>query len=391
MSEQVNIKEQLLNKMNNNEFVIYFYTPSINFPSGGVGVLFKQARVLKDAGFNVKFLFEPKLDEKASYQASKKAQKRIFVYEKFNPTWMDVKFDDIEFMPQVAPDEKGVISPEIHYNDGTKAPVSPTHINGEDFLIIPEGYGNIMAQMAQAGCKKIILAQSWIYILNSLQAGQTWDSFGIKDCISVSDAITEYVTSIMPNVKIKQYSQSINRDLFNVPEKLSDKLPLIGYSCSRGPENQMKTFNAIKNFQMWYPNYKWMRFIELSNMSREEYAERLKDCAIVLYTDEIAGFGTLPLEAMASGTHVVGFSPFGGKEYINQGNGFWANNGDVFQLSEFLGIAVDKWLNGELDQEDVQKSYEETLARYTVEKEKESILKIYQEYINERVDEIGKL
>jgi glycosyltransferase involved in cell wall biosynthesis len=126
-------------------------------------------------------------------------------------------------------------------------------------------------------------------------------------------------------------------------------------------------------------------------MTREEYAERLKDCAIVLYTDEIAGFGTLPLEAMASGTHVVGFSPFGGKEYINQSNGFWSANGDVFQVAEFLGIASEKWLSGELDHEDFQKSYEETLSRYTVEKEKESILKIYQEYITERIDEIGKL
>jgi len=44
--------------------------------------------------------------------------------------------------------------------------------------------------------------------------------------------------------------------------------------------------------------------------------------SLVLYTDEIAGFGTLPLEAMASGTHVVGWTPLGGKEYINEKNGF---------------------------------------------------------------------
>ena len=37
---------------------------------------------------------------------------------------------------------------------------------------------------------------------------------------------------------------------------------------------------------------------------------------------------------------------------------------------------------------EIQKDYEETLSRYTEEKEKEAILKIYKEYINERINEL---
>ena len=391
VSEDANAERSVADVIKNLEdksFTIHFFTPSLNHPSGGMGVLFKQIRILKDSGFNINVVFEPKVDEKASYEASMKVQKKVHVFEKFDPSWLDVKYDDIDFIPQVGTDEAGNKIELIQYNDGSETNALDIAINPEDFVIIPEGYPNVMAQLANSPCKKIILAQSWIYILNSLQPGQSWQTYGINDCITISDAITEYVNTVMPGMKIKQYSQSINRDLFNVPENMSDKAPLIGFSCSRGPENRMKTYNAIRNFQQWHPQYKWFRFVELTGMSREQYAEMMKSCAMVLYTDDIAGFGTMPLEAMASGTHVVGWAPYGGKEYITSENGFWSNNGDVFHLSEYLGIAVDKWINGELDSKEVQASYEKTLERYTEEKEKESVINIFSEYINERINEL---
>lgn len=391
MSQETDIKQQILDKLESKEFVIYFYAPSINSPSGGMAVLFKQARILKDKGFNVKVLFEPRVDERTSYQASMKAQKRMFIYERFNPSWMDVDFSDIPLLPQVPPDEKGVPVTKIKYTDNGDQTIETTHINPEDFVIIPEGCSNVMTQLAQSGCKKIVLAQSWIYILNSLQSGQTWESFGIKDCMSISDTITQYIQSVMPGVKIKQYSQSINRELFNPPTKVSQKLPIIGYNASRGPENKMQTVNVIKNFQAWYPHYRWVRFVELSGLSRKDYAERLKECSIFLCTDQIAGWGSSAPEALACGTAVVGWSAPGSTEYINAENGFWATNGDIFQLSEYLGIAVDKMLNGELDNNDIQASYEKTLSRYTVDGEKESVTKIYEEYLNERINEIKQL
>ena len=110
-----------------------------------------------------------------------------------------------------------------------------------------------------------------------------------------------------------------------------------------------------------------------------------------MYTDEIAGFGTMPLEAMAMGTHVVGWTPLGGKEYMHQRNGFWAQNGDVFQLAELLGMAIERWLTGKMDTEAVTSEYEKTLERYAPEKEKESLINIINEYKNERIAELQQL
>jgi glycosyltransferase involved in cell wall biosynthesis len=195
----------------------------------------------------------------------------------------------------------------------------------------------------------------------------------------------------MPGLNIKEFSQGINRNIFKVPGKKSGKYPMIGFMGNRGQENQMKTFNIIKTFQAFYPHLRWVRFIQLTGLSKKEFAERLASCAFVLYTDDIAGFGTLPLESMACGTHVVGWNSYGGKEYVSAENGFWTVNGDIFQTAEVLGVAIDKWLNGEMDVEEIQENYERTLEKYTEEGEKEKFLNIINEYKNERINELEGL
>lgn len=375
------IIESIVEKVSSNNFTIFFYCPPLNTPSGGIGVLLKQAKILKDAGFKTKIIYEPVIDERASYEISMKEKKKIDLYQKFNPTWLDFSISDLEFEP--------LGDKEIRFTDKTSHDCKPLQLMPEDFLIIPEGFPDVMKRTVQTPCKRIVLAQSWFYVLNSMNMGEKWQHFGIKDVLVVSDAIEEYVNAVMPGLTIKKFSPSIDRNTFKAPEKKSDKFPIIAYSTNRGPENQMKTYNILKTFQAFYPHYSWIRLIPLSNLSRQEFAERLSSAAVALYTDEIAGLGTLPLEAMASGTAVVGWASYGGKEYMNANNGFWATNGDIFQAAELLGVAVDKWLNGDLDNPAIKESYETTLSRYTPEKETESIKNIYEEYKQERINELN--
>lgn len=377
-----------ISKLKNNEFKICFYCPPVNFASGGVGTLLRLAKSLHDTGMNVKMVYEPRVDQRASYEESmresqkQKKQIQIEVYEKFDPSWVDFSLEGLEIVP--------LGDKEITFNDKdkTKVKAQPLSVSPEDFLIIPEGFPDVMSKTVQVACKRIVLAQSWFYVLNAMQPGQTWQHFGIKDVVSVSDAITEYLNSIMPGLSIKNMKQGIDRKTFKVPEKSSSKFPMVAFSANRGHENKLKTYNIIKTFYAFYPHLKWVRFIELANMNRAEFAEKLSSCAFSLYTDDIAGFGTMPLESLACGTHVVGWASFGGKEYMNENNGFWTNNGEIFQTAEVLGVAIDKWLNGELDNEEIQKNYENTLSKYTVEGEKTQFLNIINEYKNERINEL---
>ncbi len=378
-----------ISKIKDNKFNIYFYCPPINFASGGVGTLLRLSKTLLDGGLNVKLVYEPRIDQRASYEESmresqkQKRQVQVEVYEKFDPKWIDFDISGVEIIP--------LGDRELLFTDKTRVKAQPLSVSPEDFLIIPEGFPDVMSKTVQVACKRIVLAQSWFYVLNAMQPGQTWQHFGIKDVISVSDAITEYLGSVMPGLSVKSLKQGIDRNTFKAQSKMSNKFPMVAFSANRGHENKLKTFNIIKTFYAFYPHLRWIRFVELANLSREEFAEKLSSCAFSLYTDDIAGFGTLPLESMACGTHVVGWASFGGKEYMNQNNGFWTNNGEIFQTAEILGIAIDKWLNGELDTPEIQQEYERTLSNYTVDGEKEQVLNIINQYKNERINELEEI
>jgi glycosyltransferase involved in cell wall biosynthesis len=378
----------LISKIEKEENTVYIYCPAMNTPSGGISVLFEHAKILKDSGKSVTIIYEPQQNSKASLEATQKAKLKgakdpVIIFDKFNPTWLgDLKEEiDVRCLAE------GVLT----YTDGTSETIESLKMNPEDILIIPEGFPNIMENTSQLPCKRVVMAQSWYYVLSGMKVGQKWQHFGIKDVISVSDGITEYLNTIMPGLNIKNYKQGIDRKMFNVPEKISDKSPMISYMPGRGPESQMKTNTVIRTFYEFYPHYRWIRFVPLQGLSKEQFAQQLKESAITLYTDEVAGFGTLPLEAMASGTHVVGWTPFGSKEYVNEKNGFWAVNGDVFQLAELIGMALDRYFSGVLDSEEIQKEYEKTLSEYTKEKEVESVLNIYNTIKNERIEEFRNL
>lgn len=380
----------LISKLEKDEYNIYIYSPAMNTPSGGISVLFEHAKILKDSGYNVTIIYEPQQNNKASIEATNKAKlkikdlkKPVIIHDKFNPSWLGDLKDEINL--------RCMSEDEITYTDGTKENFGTLTLNPEDVFIIPEGFPNLMESTAQLPCKRIVFAQSWYYVLSGLKVGQKWQHFGIKDVLSISNGITEYLNTVMPGLSINNYKQSIDRTLFHHPEKMSDKSPIISYMPGRGPESQMKTNSVIRTFKEFYPHYRWVRFVPLQGLSKEDFAKQLRESAFALYTDEVAGFGTLPLEAMASGTHVIGWTPFGSKEYINENNGFWAVNGDVFQLAELIGMALDRYFEGNLDKEEVKAQYEATISEYTESKEKETIVQIYNKIKDERIKELENI
>jgi hypothetical protein len=81
--------------------------------------------------------------------------------------------------------------------DGQNLEVSP-----EDLIIIPEIYGFIMDQITKLPCGKIVISQSYDYIFETLQPGQTWSQLGFLKCITTSEKQKDYIESVMRNVSV---------------------------------------------------------------------------------------------------------------------------------------------------------------------------------------------
>lgn len=317
---------------------IYFYVPNLNQPSGGMGVLMKQAKILNDNDFDVTFLYERKDGQ-----------------DDFNPKWMDFSIDGIK---------------KVKIKDITKL-----NIFKNDILVLPEGYGEYVKLTKYLKCRRVVLAQSWVYVISSMKNRFHWSDYGLYDVISVSDGITNYLNQIMSGLNIKQYKQSINHNIFKPNE---NKELAICFSANRGKENYENTISVINTFKEQHQD-KDIKIYELKGYSREEFAEIVSKSTFCLYTDEIAGFGTLPLEAMACNTHVIGFKNIGNSEYVNDDNGFWVENSDYNALYNKLDEVFNLYLENKLDFK-LNENEIITSNKYNFEDEEEQILEIYDSY-----------
>ena len=144
------ILNDVIEKVSSNNFKIYYYCPPMNVASGGVSVIFKQVNILKNSGFNSCIVYEPRIDNKSSYEESQKARKQINVFEKFNTSWLGKEAENVELHI--------LGEGEVKFNDGTSVQAKQLVINPEDFVIIPEGFPNVMEKFSQIACKKIVLA-----------------------------------------------------------------------------------------------------------------------------------------------------------------------------------------------------------------------------------------
>jgi glycosyltransferase involved in cell wall biosynthesis len=314
---------------------VYYYCPNLNHPSGGMGVLFKQAKILADNGYDVTLLYEGD--------------------GVFNPTWMEFSIEHI---------------PKVRING-----LGSLRIDSNDLLVIPEGFGNLIDSTKNMKCKRTVLAQSWIYIYTSMPQPKSWKESGIESVISVSQGITEYIQKYMPGIEVKQYKQSISP----IFKSNLDKEFKVCYSSSRSNTQQMNTHNLINIIKSTDKRLRNTQFVELKGMSKQQFASELADCAFCLYTDEIAGFGTLPLEAMACNTHVVGFSNIGNKEYVRENNGFWFQNGDYHTLTDNIINELNRFLDG-YEYDGLCLHEINTSSEYNEEQEKERILEIFETF-----------
>jgi len=349
--------EDVIGKLEEGDYRALFLCPDFEKPSGGVGLIYDHVRILNELGFN----------------ASVVHQKDGFV-----PEWLG---DRAEGVPIIYT-EKGDLN-----------------INMQDFFFIPEGMTNVMQQMQQQNvpAKKIVFCQNWYYILNALQPGQTWQSLGIGDCLSVSEFQTRYIQSIMPGMRCKNVVGSIDPEVFYPPESDVEKKPIVSFYPSRD-RGGMKSTNVIKTFYLLFPHFKWIQFRQMGGLETEDFAAALRESAFYVHFDEYSSWGTAPIEAWRSGCHVAGWDGLGGSEYMRPvnlsdsgghktGNMWIAPNGDIVKLALLIGNMIEQWITDNIDKQ-IVKNAKAACENYTPEAEKDSILRAHNEYREDRIKEL---
>jgi hypothetical protein len=337
-----NVQEKLLeniSKLESKESKFYFFVMDTKGnPVASVATIYEHVKILRDLGYDAIILHE-----KNDYQGV--------------GSWMG---EDYGNLPHISIESQQL------------------KVNGYDFLIIPELFTNVMEQTIQLPCKRIVLSQSYDYILEMLMPGKKWQDYNIFDCITTTERQSEYIKNLFGN--------SINTDI--IPVAISNhfkpsekpKKPIIAIH-TRDQRDMVKIF---KTFYVKHPHLKWVSFRDMRGMTRENFAESLAECCLAIWVDDIAGFGTFPLEAIKSNVPVLGKVPNIVPEWMEDKNGLWTH--DILTIPDITANFVQAWLE-DMSPEELYEKMADLKDKYTEETQKEKVKEVYERILNKRIVE----
>lgn len=339
MNNKTDLIKNSIKSIEDKDFGVYFYTPDTKGNClAGVANIYEHVRVLNDLGYNAVILHD-----KDSYTPVK---------------WLG---EDYINLPH-----KSIESGELK-------------IKPEDFIIIPEVYSNVMEQLSKLPGSKIVLCQSYDLILEMLPPGKSWVDFGIKKCITTSETQATYINNL--------FSSTIDCSVIpvSIPEYFKptdkDKKPIVSV-FTRDQRDLVKIF---KTFYLKHPHLKWVTFRDMRNMSREVFAKELSESCVSVWVDDIAGFGTFPLESMKCDVPVIGKVPNMVPEYFTDKNGVWSHSLD--SIPDLIANYVQSWLEDNEPNELIENMAKQK-DTYSVDAMEKSIKDVYESIFMGRITEL---
>jgi len=354
--EQIEKIKISLDKIVNKKSKFLFCVPDSPSPTASVYEIYFHATVVKNMGYEVVIMVE-----KGDYVI---------------PTWVEKELTNHKHMPMSDP----------------KLTVGP-----EDVMVIPEIYSNVMEQTKNLPCVRIGLLQSVDYMMNALIPGTDWTSFNIRDIITTSPTMKEWIETFYGKDKfdVKTYNVGIPEyfEKSKVPQK-----PIVSVIG----RNANEISKLVKLFFAKYPQYSWVTFDPMLTkskppqaMRRIDFAKRLQGNFAAVWVDRIASLGTFPLECMKSGVIPICLKPDIMPEYmierddtgkavkVVEGAGVWTEN--FYDLPVLLGEVLVKFLDDAVLPE-LYTTMETVASKYTQEASEKKLVEIYQGIINQRTN-----
>jgi hypothetical protein len=338
--ENIEKLESALGRLETKENVIYFLTyDTKNNARASVKHIYDMALTLKENGNVTKILVEDK------------------TYTK--PEWLGEGYDEIEVV-SIKEDKINILI--------------------DDVIIVPEYYSNVLQQLSNIRCTKVMLVQQKEFIFETLPVGSRWSDYGFDRVIVTTEEAKKYVMEIFPESLVNIIPPIIGENF-----KPTDGIikPYVAISC----RDRVKHRKLISEFYLKFPHLRWITFRDMVQMSYAEFSEGLKECMVSLWVDDESTFGTFPLESMKCGVPVVGKIPNTEPDWLSE-NGMWTY--DENKIVDVLGTFVLAWLDGVELTTEVKEKMKETLLPYNTEITKNNILSVFGSFTNKRIEALSK-
>ena len=357
MSEQLEKIKESIEKIENKNFVIYFFTiDTKGNPTAGVATIYEHVKKLRELGYNANILHD-----KNDYKI-REDEEGMGIAE-----WLGEEYANL---PHVSIESQ-------------KLQVGPS-----DFVVIPEAFASIIKQTVSFPCKRIVFLQSYEYIFEMLEIGEGWEQFGITDVITTNKSLSEYVQSVFRGLRTDIIPVGIPEYFKNSTEP---KIPTIAMSA----RDKRELLKIVKIFYQKYPHYRFVTFRDMSGLPREMFAKELSKSFVSVWIDELSSFGTFPLESMRTKTPVIGKIPRMVPEWMGSvdqkgnlnlnDNGIWTPN--LNSIPDIIATMVGLYLEDAIP-ENILNGMSEWGNKYSTEESDKILSEVYKNIFDRRIVEL---
>ena len=251
-------------------------------------------------------------------------------------------------------------------------------LSTSDVLVVPEDYPSVVRTCRDLPCRKVLICQNHYYVFNSLKPGETWRDFGFSAYLCVSSPIQQALKKWF-GVNASVVRPALDSGFFG--DSFKPFTPPINVACM--PRKGLPHLRLVQGLLATAGNT--LSWLEIDGLPKEQVVARLRDAHIYVSTSVAEGLGLPPLEAMAAGCLVVGFTGGGGLDYATADNGVWVPDQDPWALAEALRetIASLNDANAVASLDAKRRAGRATADNYTRPRFERELISFWSAFINE--------
>lgn len=337
-----------INKIATKKNKIYFFViDTKGVPSGSLEYIYNLAKMAREEGYDVAMLHTE--DEFVGVEG-----------------WLGKEYSEIP-----------------HYNvNKDEAATSPS-----DVLFIPEIYSQVMNQTKMLPCKRIAILQNYDYVVEQMPYSAQWGDFKIMEAITNTEAQAKQLKNVFPYVKTHIVKPCISKVFGQTKEPKKMIVNIVA-------KDQSDIKRIIKPFYWKHPMFKWVSFRELRGLSKEEFANSLREGAITIIVDESTSFCYSALESIKSGCVTICKTPTTLSDWMVDNDGnlrnccVWFDNYDTLHMQ--IARVIRAWVTDKVPTI-LQEEGNAVTEQMTYENTKKMFIEYLQGVLNNRQTEMERM
>ncbi|MBL8773443.1 MAG: glycosyltransferase [Phenylobacterium sp.] len=235
----------------------------------------------------------------------------------------------------------GAFAPEFPAGFDAPWSVGAPSLAADDIAVVGEMFGAGALAVMDAPCRKILHNQGPYYSFSAFLDVPSIERWGAEAMILPSGFAADMLRRMGWTRPLHVVRPALDPGFASAggPRRLR-----IAATVNRRPQEWRLIRGAFRSLR---PDLGEVPWIEIRDMSRAQVAQAMAGSELFLALGEREGLGLPPLEALATGALVVGFTGGGGREYATPENGDWFDEGAYIEIAETLARRVDELRAGE--------------------------------------------